>query len=92
MVNELQNRPFRDREHVKDEIRRCAFAASVFTYLSFLFAVLGVVGGALNVSLVLQPTIWLLLAIFACLHAIVPEMHLVAAKQVLGIDAESRKE
>jgi hypothetical protein len=92
MASDLQNQPFKNRAHVKAEIRRCAWAGSVFTYLSFLFAALGVIGDALNTTLVLQPMIWLLLAIFACLHAIVPHMHLVVAKHFLGIEAESKKE
>jgi hypothetical protein len=45
----------------------------------------------LNITLGLQPMIWLLLAIFASLHAIVPHMHLVVAKHLLGIEAESKK-
>ena len=92
MASQLQDQPFKNREHVRAEIRRCVWAGSVFTYLSFLFAALGVIGDALNITLVLQPVIWLLLAIFAGLHAIIPNMHLVAAKHLLGIEAESRKE
>jgi uncharacterized protein (DUF983 family) len=92
MASNLQNQPFKNREHVKAEIRRCAIATSVAAYLSFLFAALGIIGDALNTNLVLQPTIWLLLALFASLHAIVPAMHLVVAKHLLGIEAESKKE
>jgi hypothetical protein len=92
MASSLQNEPFKNREHVKAEIRRCAWAGTVFTYFSFLFAALGVIGDALNTTLVLQPIIWLLLAIFAGLHAIVPFMHLVVAKHFLGIEAESKRE
>ena len=92
MANQLQNQPFKNREHVKTEIRRCAWASSVTAVLSFLFAALGIIGDALNKTLVLQPTIWLLLAVFASLHAILPGMHLVAAKHFLGIEAESKKE
>jgi hypothetical protein len=92
MASMLQDHPFKSREHIKAEIRRCAMAGSVSTLLSFLFAAIGFIGDALNTTLVLQPTIWLLLAIFASLHAIVPAMHLVAAKHFLGIEAESQKE
>ena len=92
MASMLQNRPFKNREHVKAEIRRCALAGSVSTYLSILFAVLGIIGDVLNTTLILQPTIWILLAIFASLHAVVPEMHLVVAKHFLGIEAETKKE
>ena len=91
MASQLQNQPFKNREHVIAEIRRCAMASSVSAYLSFLFAAIGIIGDALNTTLVLQPTIWLLLAIFAGLHAIVPAMHLVVAKHFLGIEAESKK-
>jgi hypothetical protein len=92
MASSLQDQPFKNREHVKAEIRRCAMASSVASYLSFLFAALGFIGDALNTTLGLQPMIWLLLAIFASLHAIVPAMHLVVAKHFLGIEAESKKE
>jgi hypothetical protein len=92
MSSELQNKPFKDREHVRAEIRRCALAGSVFAYVSFLFVALGVISSALNTTLGLQPLIWFLLAIFACIHAIVPEMHLVVAKQVYGIEGENEKE
>jgi len=91
MASHLQNQPFKNREHVKAEIRRCALAGSVGAYLSFLFAALGVIGDALNTTLGLQPMIWLLLAIFASLHAIAPTMHLVVAKHLLGIEAESKE-
>jgi hypothetical protein len=91
MGSRLELQRFKNREHVIAEIRRCALAGSVSQYLSFLFAALGVVGDALNITLGLQPMIWLLLAIFASLHAIVPHMHLVVAKHLLGIEAESKK-
>lgn len=53
---------------------------------------LGAIGDALNITLVLQPMIGLLLAVFASLHAIVPHMHLVVAKHLLGIETENKKE
>jgi len=92
MASMLQNQPFKNREHVLAEIRRCALAGSAFTYLSFLFAALGVIGDALNTTLGLEPMSWFLLAIFSSLHTIVPYMHLVVAKHLLGIGAESKKE
>jgi hypothetical protein len=58
----------------------------------FLFALLGVISDALNVTLVLKPISWLLFAIFAVLAAIVPALHLVVAKHFLGIEAENKKE
>ena len=92
MASMLQDQPFKNREHVIAEIRRCAMASSVSSYLSFLFATIGIIGDALNTTLVLPSTIWLLLAIFAGLHAVVPTIHLVGAKHFLGIEGESKKE
>lgn len=91
MATMLQDQPFKDREHVKAEIKRCAWANNISTLLSFLFVALGVIGDALNITLILHPMIWLLLAIFAGLHAFVPAVHLVVAKHLLGIEAESKK-
>jgi hypothetical protein len=92
MANSLQNQPFKSREHVKAEIRRCAWASSIGMMCGFLFAFLGVVSDALNVTLVLKPISWFLFAIFAVVGAIVPTLHLVAAKHILGIETEGRKE
>jgi hypothetical protein len=91
MANMLQDQPYKNREHVKTEIRRCALASSVFSLLSFLFVALGIIGNALNTTLGLTSLYWFLLAIFAALHAIVPSIHLVMAKNFLGIEAESKK-
>jgi hypothetical protein len=91
MASRLENQPFKNREHVKAEIRRCTLDGSVSQYLSFLFAALGVISNALNTTLGSQPMIWLLLAIFAGLHAGIPHTHLVVAKHLLGIEAESKE-
>ncbi len=91
MASRLENQPFKNREHVEAEIRRCAWASSIFSYVSFLFAALGVIGDALSVTLVLQPMVWLLLAVFAGLHAIVPAIHLVVAKHFLGTETEIKR-
>ncbi len=92
MAIALQNQPFKNREHVKAEIRRCALASSVGMLLGFLFTALGIISDALNITLVLEPMSWFLWAIFAGVTAIVPTLHLVVAKHFLGIEAESKKE
>ena len=80
------------KEHLLAEIRRCALAGSAFTYLSFLFTALRAIGDALNITHGLELMSWFLLAIFASLYAVVPDMHLMVAKHLLGIEAESKKE
>jgi uncharacterized membrane protein len=83
---------FKNREHVKVEIRRCAWASSVGMVCGFLFSLLGVISDALNVTLVSKPTSWFLFAIFAVIAAIVPTSHLVVAEHFLGIEPESKTE
>lgn len=92
MANRLEHQPFKNRAHVIAEIRRCALAGSIFQVISFLFAALGVIGVALNITVGLDSISWFLLAIFASLHGVVPNLHLVLAKHLLGIEAESKKE
>jgi len=91
MANMLQDQPYKNRQHVIAEIRRCAVASSVSSFLSFLFAVIGIIADALNTTLGLTALTWFLLAIFAAIHAIVPSIHLVAAKHFLGIEAENKE-
>ena len=91
MASMLQDQPFKNREHVKAEIRRCAMASSILSFLSFLFFVLGIIGETLKTTLGLTSLSWFLLAIFAIIHAIVPTLHLVVAKHFLGIEVESKK-
>ena len=92
MANRIENQPFKNREQIKAEIRLCAWASIVFQLLGFLFAALGVIGEAFNTTIGLQSIIWLLLAILTGLHAIIPAMHVVVAKHLLGIEAESKIE
>jgi hypothetical protein len=86
------DQPFKNREHVLAEIKLCARASGVFQIISYLFVALGVISDALNITLGLEPISWFLLAIFTTVGAIVPNMHVVVAKHLLGIEAESKKE
>ena len=92
MASRLEHQPFKNRAHVIAEIKRCALAGGAFQYFSFLFSALGVIGAALNTTLGLDSTSWFLIAIFASLHGVVPNMHVVLAKHLLGIEAENKKE
>ena len=57
-----------------------------------LFAALGVVGDAFDVTLVLESMSWFLLAIVAGLIAVTENMHLLVAKHLLGIESKGKKE
>jgi len=85
-------KPFEDREDVKAEIRECDLFGGICQYLGIRFAALGVIGDALDITLVLESISWFLLAIFFGLNAIIGHTHVVVAKHLLGIEAESKKE
>jgi hypothetical protein len=85
------DRPFKDREDVKAEIRKCDLFGSSCQYACFIFAALGVIGDASNITLGLEPMSWFLLAIVAGLNAIIGHTHVMVAKHLLGIEGESKK-
>jgi len=53
----LEEKPFKNREDVKAEVKRCSMVCSIIQYLSFLFAILGIICGVLDpLSSWTQPT------------------------------------
>jgi len=86
-----ENKPFKNLEEVKAEIRACDRFGGISQYVCFIFAALGVIGDAMNITLGLEPMSWFLLAIVFGLNAIIGHTHVVVAKHLLGIEAESKK-
>jgi hypothetical protein len=86
-----EDKPFKNREEVKKDIRLCAMMGMIVTYCSLGFAVLGVISDALNITLGLETMSWFQLAIVAGVTAILPNMRSIAAKHLYGIESE-RKE
>ena len=84
--------PFKNREEIKAEIRACDRFAGISQYACFVFAALGVIGDAVNITLGLESMSWFLLAIVAGLNAIIGHTHVVVAKHLFGIEAEIKKE
>ncbi len=74
------------------EIKLCAQAGGVFQLLSIPFVALGIISDALNIILGLEPISWFLLTIIAFCVSIITTMHIVAAKHLLGIPTESKRE
>lgn len=91
MVSALEEKPFKNREDVEAEIKRCSTFASICMFFCVIFAALGVAGDALKTTLGLESMSWFSLAIVAVLFAIHPQMHAVAAKHLLYMD-EGKKE
>jgi hypothetical protein len=87
----LEEKPFQNREDVKHEVKLCSSVATVFQLLSFLFAIVGIIGDALNTTLGLETLSWFLLAIILGVSSVLPSMHAVSAKRLLYMD-ETKKE
>jgi hypothetical protein len=85
----LEEKPFKNREEVKAEVKRCSTFSTVLQLLSLLLAILGIIGDALNTTLGLETTSWFLLAIIVGISSILPTMHAVLAKHLLGVEAEN---
>ena len=60
-------------------------------FLGAIFAVLGLIAGAMNSTLGLEPIYWLLLAIAAFLAGIPMLVTWAVALHLLGIEGESKK-
>jgi uncharacterized membrane protein (Fun14 family) len=87
-----EDKPYKNREEVKKDIRLCALVGGIIIYCSVGFAVLGVIGDALNITLGLETMSWFQLAIWAGVIAIVPSMTSLIAKHLYGIESEIKKE
>ena len=81
---------FKNREEAKAQMRRSDLIVSIITVACLLFAALGVISDALDVTLALESMSWFLLAIFTYLIAMVEDRHLLTAKHLLGIESESK--
>jgi hypothetical protein len=81
---------FKNREEVKIEIRKCAMMSSIITFLGLVFALLGIIGDVLDITLGLESISWLLLAVFFGVIAVFPTMHSVIAKHLYGIESENK--
>ena len=87
----MSEKPFKNREDVKAEIRKCANVGDICSIAGLIFAALGVIGDAVNITLGLESMSWFLLAIVAGVNAVNPQMHAVVAKHLFGIESEKKE-
>ena len=84
-------KPFKDLEEVKTDIRLCDWASAVTILASLLFAALGVICDALDITLVLESMSWLLLAIFGVIASMFAHLNYLTARHLYGIESEREK-
>ncbi len=91
MAGILEEQPFKNRDDMKAEIKRCSTFASYCGIFCVIFALLGIIGDASNTTLGLESMSWFLLAITSALFGLYPQMHSIAARHLLYMD-ENKKE
>jgi hypothetical protein len=87
----MAEKPFKDREEVKRWIGIWGRVDAFCIIISFLFIMVGVIGDALKIHLLVASTTWLLLGIYFAVIALGPIIHLVAMKNLYGIETENKK-
>jgi len=87
----MAEKPFKDREEVKKEIRVWFSISLVLECLGLLSALIGIIGDALDRKpLELETMSWFLLAIFFSVSAAAPLVKSAVAKSLYGIESESK--
>ena len=85
-------KPFKDREEARATLGPMGLMAHICNWLGIVFVILGVIAGAMNATLGLEPLYWFLLAIAAFLAGLMPWLTWVLAMHLLGIESKSEKE
>jgi len=84
-------RHWEDREYVKASVGSSGALGHGCWFLGIVFAALGVIGDAANVTLGLEPISWLLLAIVAFMASIPLFIGWAVAWYLRSIEAKSKK-
>lgn len=85
-------KPFKDREEARASLNPMGLSAHICFWLGIVFAILGVVAGAMDIAIGLRPIYWLVLAIAAFVAGMPMWLAWAVAMHLLGIKGESKKE
>jgi len=86
------DKPFKDREHILWEIDYCNKAATYVIILSLVCLLLGVISNLLDMKLALDSTSWFLVAVVAGIMSLPPELHVLLARHLLGMEVIKKEE
>jgi len=79
-------KPVKDREELRPIISTMGLQGHICWFLGLTFAILGIIAGAMNTALVLEPTHWLLLAIVVFVAGMPAWLTWAWARHLLGIE------
>jgi len=80
------DKPFKDREHILWEIDFCNKTSAYSVVLCGIFLVLGIISDLLSMKLALSSISWLILGVVAAILTILPQMHVIMARHLLGME------
>jgi hypothetical protein len=83
--------PFKDREEARKTLNPMGLSFHICWFLGAIFAVLGLIAGAMNSAVGLEPVYWLLLAIAAFLAGIPMLVTWAVALHLLGIGGREKE-
>jgi len=92
VISIAPQKPFKDREEVKKEIRNWFIGSLVLELLGLLLVMIGIVADASDRTLGLETMSWFLLAIFSSVSAVGPLVMSAVLKSFYGIESEIRKQ
>ena len=82
--------PFKDRKELNATLNSMGLSFHICWFLGAIFAILGLIAGAMNSTLGLEPTYWLLLAIAAFLAGIPMLVTWAVAMHLLGTSKKGK--
>lgn len=85
-------KPFKDRKEARAALNPMGLMGHICFWLGIAFVVLGVVGGAMNIAIGLEPIYWLVLAIATFVAGMPAWLTWAVALHLLGIEGKSKKE
>jgi len=80
------DKPFKNREHILWEIDYCNKASTYAVIICGVFVVLGIISDLLSMKLALSSITWLLLGVISAVLTILPHMHVIMARHLLGME------
>jgi len=92
VISISEEKAFKDREELKKDIRLCFGMGQVFSIGSLIFALLGIIGDVLNISVGLESMSWFLLAIVFGLAALIPNMRSLTGLLLSSMESKRKKE
>ena len=83
--------PFKDRKELMKTLDSMGLSFHICWFLGAIFAVLGLIAGAMNTAIGLEPTYWLLLSIAAFLAGVPMLVTWALAMHLIGIEPKKKE-